>query len=166
MAKNKPTSYMELLLAQKRSGANSIVTLAPVAPVAPEVDASLAELQRVADEAKKARAAKAYYFQKRIAWAMPRFESGHYLERIIALAEVCELDPALCAVLRYTKEIQDASCKQEWTDALTLSVSRDALHKMLVQVGLESKYLRPMAWALDLQALEEAELVDLRKDVQ
>jgi hypothetical protein len=170
----KKSNYLDMIKAARSSPVGSPLMISPafakaslglVRPTTePEIDASLVELQRVADEARKAREARAYYFRKRIQWARERFSAGHYLDRILAVASVLELDPELLTILEATKRIQENSCKQEWTEALVLSVSRTALYKAVSDVGLSPEDLRPLAWAVTFDALQESDLGGLRQD--
>lgn len=84
---------------------------------------------------------------------------GHYLERLVGLAKIFR--PELVPVLSSTLELQLETCKRDWTDALTDSVSRSLVYTLTELEPTENEW-RAVVWGLDYDVLVEKKLIDFR----
>lgn len=92
---------------------------------------------------------------------MKAANEGHYLARLLGLARIFR--PDLAPVLKATLELQLETQKRDWTDSLTLSVSRSILYAIR-ELDPTEKELRAVVWGLDFEVLEEENLLHLRRE--
>lgn len=104
--------------------------------------------------------ARQQWVRTAIAQAAPNACQGHYLERLIAITEAFGLTAhaeLLGANWRFLRDNR----KPAGVDALTLAVS-ELVIAIVQHAGLDPVELKPLAWGLDLEALEAEGLEHLR----
>ncbi len=89
--------------------------------------------------------------------------SGHYLSRIIAIAESTQCLPANVDLLKAFQAFLDKFHKPLGLDEFIYETSRAVL-SVAALANLEPKHIRPIVWGLCLDALEDAGLQSLRRD--
>ena len=87
--------------------------------------------------------------------------SGHYLDRLIAIADATEAMPLQVNILKAFKAQLNANCKPAGLDEYILECTETVLY-MAQLYGLESIDIRPIAWGLNLKVLQRWGLESLR----
>lgn len=91
----------------------------------------------------------------------PLVSEGHYLNRLILLCELFELYP-LARLLDSARLYADHNCKAPGVDAVMVEASEAIIHLATIDHKLPPEALRPIAWALEHEALKRADLLFLR----
>lgn len=95
----------------------------------------------------------------------PLVSEGHYLNRLILLCELFELHP-YARLLDAARLFANVSCKAPGVDLVIYDASAAIIQLAESEHGLKGEALRPIAWALDFNALQAAKLDYLRLDYE